>query len=151
MSIVAVGAPTEPQLDVMVRLVARTCLEAERGLRPPDQLRQMMTESAWRRWQQTRPRRGGSPAGPVTAADIATPHLSRLTARRVVASVAVRSDLTRWSGLSVQFEADRRGRWTVTELQLLRHGRHYRRTGHDNAAQRPPPDPRREEVARARH
>lgn len=140
---VAAGAPTDAQLDVMVRWVARTCVEAERGLRPPGQLRQMMTEPAWRRWQATRPP-AGSDAGPVTAADVATPHLSRLTAGRVVASVAVRSELGRWSGLSLQLEADRRGHWTVTELQLLRHGRHYRRTGHDRAGRRP------EEVARAR-
>lgn len=145
----AAGAPTDAQLDVMVRWIARSCLEAERGLRPPGQLRQLMTESAWRRWQLTRPR-GARAAGPVTAADVATPHLSRLTTERVMASVALRPEPGRWSGLSLQLEAARPGHWTITDLQLLRHGRHYRRTGHDRAGPRPLTDRWPEEVARAR-
>lgn len=114
-------------LDALVRLIARTTLEVERGWRPADQLLRFMPPPVWERWQRQRPPGSLDPAGrgPVQDADVGPPRLSRTSASQLFANLAIRTAPGRWAALSLELQVGQ-GRWQVVSLRRLETTRHYR-------------------------
>lgn len=115
---------TDDQLADIARFIARTCLEVERGLRPPQHLQSVMNPHVaglWRRHNSI----GRFAGGPVHDADIGTPHLSRINDTAVLATIITRTEGRRWGALTLKLDA-RRGRWEIAELQRLLAAAHYR-------------------------
>jgi hypothetical protein len=121
-------AATQHQLERYAEFLARTTLEIERNLRPPEALREFMPPAVWARWRQAMPT-GRFDGGPVLKADIGPPHLQRLAPTRAIASVTTRTDRQRWGALTLKLETFE-GRWQATSLQRLLAATHYR-TGAD--------------------
>jgi hypothetical protein len=108
---------TPNQLRAVVYNIARTYLEVERGLRPPDQLSAFLTRAEYRRHRLAeRGRRAAS--RPVRPPDIGRVRIDTATPERVNASVLVRRDEDRWSALLVDLRQTGRG-WRVEKLDRL--------------------------------
>lgn len=131
-------APTDDQLADILRFVARTCLEVERGLRPPEHLEQLMGRAAADRWSRVG-RLGRFRGGPVVDTDLGSPRWSRLTDSCVTATVVTRTEGDRWGALTFRLEAER-GHWRIAELQRLLAAAHYRTTGDRRAPEPAPAD-----------
>ena len=114
--------PTDDQLADILRFVARTCLEVERGLRPPAHLTSLM-DPTQRLIQPGQLGRFGG--GPVQNNHIGQPQISRLTDTHIVATVVTRTDGERWGALTLKLRAHG-GRWRVADLQRLLAVAHYR-------------------------
>ena len=114
--------PSDEQLADIFRFVARTCLEVERGLRPPAHLTSLM-DPAQRVIQAGQLGRFGG--GPVQNNHIGQPQISRLTDTHIVATVVTRTDGDRWGALTLKLRAHG-GRWRVADLQRLLAVAHYR-------------------------
>ena len=129
--------PTDDQLADMLRFVARTCLEVERGLRPPTHLVSLILpgERSLQPGQLGRFR-----AGPVMDDHIGQPQISRLTDTRVVGTVVTRTEGDRWGALSLELHA-LRGRWRVAGLQRLLAAAHYRTPAARTDLDAPAPNP----------
>ena len=114
--------PTDQQLADMLRFVARTCLEVERGLRPPAHLASLLhpAEAALQPGQLGRFR-----AGPVRDDHIGQPQVSRLSDTRAIGTVVTRTEGDRWGALSLELRVSR-GRWRVAGLQRLLAAAQYR-------------------------
>lgn len=113
--------PTDDQLADILRFVARTCLEVERGLRPPAHLRSLMHPT----------QRGSQPAqlgqfrgGPVQDDHIGHPQISRLTDTHVLATVVTRTEGDRWGALTLRLSA-KGGRWHLADLHRLLAATHH--------------------------
>lgn len=121
--------PTRTQLTEMVRFFAKTCVEVERGLRPPEQLTRYMEPDAALAWSRdgTVGRFGG---GPVRDGDVGPAHLSRVADGAVHATVTTRTTSDRWGAVTLHLKAER-GRWMLTELRRVLASRHYL-TGRDH-------------------
>lgn len=108
---------TPNQLRAVLYDIARTYLEVERGLRPPDQFSGFLTHAEYRRHRLAgRGRRAASRA--VRPTDIDKVRLDAATPERVNASVLVRRDDDRWSALLVDLRQTGRG-WRVEKLDRL--------------------------------
>jgi hypothetical protein len=138
-------AATQQQLERYAEFLARTTLEIERNLRPPEALRDFMPPTVWANWRQAMPT-GRFDGGPVHKADIGPPHLQRLSPTRAIASVTTRTDRQRWGALTLKLETFE-GRWQATSLQRLLAAAHYR-TGSDQPVVEIPLEQR---LATARH
>ena len=114
--------PTDDQLADILRFVARTCLEVERGLRPPAHLTSLM-DPTQRLIQPGQLGRFGG--GPVQNNHIGQPQISRLTDTHIVATVVTRTDGERWGALTLKLRTHG-GRWRVADLQRLLAVAHYR-------------------------
>lgn len=114
--------PTDQQFADMLRFIARTCLEVERGLRPPAHLTSLM-DPTQRLIQPGQLGRFGG--GPVQNNHIGQPQISRLTDTHIVATVVTRTDGERWGALTLKLRAHG-GRWRVADLQRLLAVAHYR-------------------------
>lgn len=114
--------PTDDQLADILRFVARTCLEVERGLRPPAHLSSLM-DPAQRSIQPGQLGRFGG--GPVQNDHIGRPQISRLTDTHIVATVVTRTEGHRWGALTLKLRAHG-GRLRVVDLQRLLAVAHYR-------------------------
>jgi hypothetical protein len=114
--------PTDDQLADILRFVARTCLEVERGLRPPTHLTKLMhpEERLLQPGQLGRFR-----GGPVRDDHIGQPQFSRVTDTHIIATVVTRTEGDRWGALSLQL-GPREGRWHIAGLQRLMAATHYR-------------------------
>lgn len=119
--------PTDDQLDDMVRFIARTCLEVERGLRPPGQLTRFLDPATAHSWRRANPI-GRFDAGPVLRRDIAHPQITHVNDDLVRASVTTRTDRRRWGALTFELRRDG-ARWTVANLQRLLAATRYRTGG----------------------
>ncbi len=108
---------TPNQLRAVVYNIARTYLEVERGLRPPDQLSAFLSRGEYRRHRVTgRGQRAAS--RPVRPTDIGKVRLDAAMPDRVHASVLVRRDDDRWSSLLVDLKQTGHG-WRVERLDRL--------------------------------
>lgn len=117
-------APTDDQLCDLVRFLARTCVEVERGLRPPDQLAQFIHPDTLAAWRNTHPI-GRFAGGPLRPGDVGVPHITRIRDDLVRASITTRTDPHRWGALVFELR-QARGRWAVANLQRLLAATHYR-------------------------
>lgn len=117
-------AASDEQLRQLVSYLARTCLEVERGLRPPDHLRGLMPPRARDEWRVDR-HLGRFRAGPVTKNDVGPPMLSRLAADAVVATVTTRTEGDRWGAITLRLRADGH-HWRLADVQRLLASTHYR-------------------------
>jgi hypothetical protein len=114
--------PTDDQLADILRFVARTCLEVERGLRPPAHLRSLMDPA--QRW--TDPGQlGRFRGGPVQDDQIGYPQFSRLTDTHIFATVVTRTEGDRWGALSLRVAA-KGGRWHLADVHRLLAATHDR-------------------------
>lgn len=120
----AAATLTDEQLADIVRFIARTCLEVERGLRPPHHLLRLMdppTALRWRRQELI----GRFDGGPVQRQDIGLPRLSRLSHDHVIGTITTRTQGDRWGALTLRLRSDDR-RWRLAEVQRLLAAGHYR-------------------------
>ncbi len=110
----------EQRLAWLAETIARLYLEAERGLRSPDQLRRFMTLPVY-----VAHRKAGmasfSQGGPVLQEDLGQVRVSMLGERRAFAAIPTREEQQRWGALMLQLEADQQDRWRVVELLRLPH------------------------------
>lgn len=114
--------PTDQQLADMLRFVARTCLEVERGLRPPAHLAPLLHPAE----QFLQPGQlGRFRAGPVRDDHIGQPQVSRLSDTRAIGTVVTRTEGDHWGALSLELRLWR-GRWRVAGLQRLLAAAQYR-------------------------
>jgi len=104
--------------------VAKTCLEIERGLRPPDHLRTFL-HPATAEHRQASLKTGHFRGGPAVRQDIGPPHLSRLSPRHAVVTIVTRTEGRRWGALALQFRIHHI-KWYVTRLERLLAAAHYR-------------------------
>jgi len=115
--------PTQPrpmtpnQLRAVVYKIAKTYLEVERGLRPPDQLAAFLHPAEYRRHRLPRREQSAS-SGTVRPTDIGRVRVDAGAPDRVNASVFVRRDDDRWSALLVDLKQTGGG-WQVTRLDRL--------------------------------
>ncbi len=114
--------PTDAQLADILRFIARTCLEVERGLRPPAHLGSLM-DPTQRCIQPGQLGRFGG--GPVQNNHIGQPQISRLTDTHIVATIVTRTEGDRWGALTLKLRAHG-GRWRVADFQRLLAVAHYR-------------------------
>ncbi|MGI8792490.1 MAG: Rv3235 family protein, partial [Acidimicrobiales bacterium] len=113
------AAPSTGQVEAIVRHIAQTYLEVERGLRPPQHLEPHLTSDAYNRLRR-RPRQSFARGGPVGPRDLGP--ISSTTysdAGRVFASLTAREQDDRWSGLLLQLQRLETGRLVVAELQRV--------------------------------
>ena len=115
---------TDDQLADILRFIARTCLEVERGLRPPGHLLSLMDPAIAHIWAEPG-QIGRFRGGPVQPGQIGNPQISRLTDNHVVATVVTRTEGDRWGALTLRLRAQQ-GRWRVVDLQRLLAVAHYR-------------------------
>jgi hypothetical protein len=108
---------SDEQLAGILRFVARTCLEVERGLRPPAHLRALMDPAIAHAWAQPG-KLGRFRGGPVQAGQIGQPQVSRLTDTHIFATVVTCTEGDRWGAISLELRAQR-GRWRIADLQRL--------------------------------
>ena len=114
--------PTDDELADILRFVARTCLEVERGLRPPAHLTSFMSPVD----RVLQPDQlGRFRGGPVRDGDIGQPQLSRLSDTHIIATVVTRTEGDRWGALSLELRPQE-GRWRIAGLQRLLAAAHYR-------------------------
>lgn len=118
----AARTPTDVQLTDILRFVARTCLEVERGLRPAAHLTSLMDPTQRIIHPGQLGRFGG---GPVQNSHIGQPQISRLTDTHIVATVVTRTEGDRWGALTLKLRAHG-GRWRVADLHRLLAVTHYR-------------------------
>ena len=95
----AAPEPTDQQLRRVAYSIARMFLEIERGLRPPEHIKPVLTQEAY--WGFRRRPRPPRPAisGPVLPTDIRRIHLSRHVRGQVTASMTCREEGDRWGAL----------------------------------------------------
>lgn len=137
--------PTDDQFADMLRFVARTCLEVERGLRPPAHLTSLMAPSQ----RSLQPNQlGRFRGGPVRHDDIGRPQISRLNDAHIVANVVTRTEGERWGALTLELRPQD-GRWRIAGLQRLLAVARYR-TPRATAPLEAPTHDRRAHVAEAR-
>jgi hypothetical protein len=117
--------PTDEQVADILRFIARTCLEVERGLRPPGHLLELMDSDTGLRWSKPG-KLGRFHGGPVQDDQIGEPHLTRLGVGEVVATVVTRTEGDRWGAITLRLQADEAGRWRIADLQRLLARSHYR-------------------------
>ena len=116
--------PTDAELADMLRFIARTCLEVERGLRPPTHLRALMDTALIYEWAEPG-KLGRFRGGPVLDNEIGHPQTSRLNDTNIVATVVTRTEADRWGALTLRLRA-LDGRWRLADLQRLLAAAHYR-------------------------
>jgi hypothetical protein len=117
-----VRIPTDEQLADMLRFVARTCLEVERGLRPAAHLAPLMHPAE----RTLEPGQlGRFDGGPVRDDHIGQPQISRVTDTHIIGTVVTRTEGDRWGALSLELRPCD-GRWRVAGLQRLLAAAHYR-------------------------
>ncbi|WP_052665129.1 hypothetical protein [Nitriliruptor alkaliphilus] len=121
------GAPTDLQLEVIVRHIARLHLEIERGLRDPAQLIRLMSPQAELQWQRTRERGGRLPGGPVRDADLGPVQLRRDHEGLVYAAVTTPTQRGRWGALTLVLHAEGRT-VSIRQAKRLHAGLDYGRT-----------------------
>lgn len=110
--------PMSPQqLRAVVYKIARTYLEVERGLRPPDHLATFLSPDEYRRHRIT-PRAPAGVVRPVRPPDIGRVRIDLATSDRVDARALVRGHEDRWSMLLVDLCRVGRG-WQVEKLDRL--------------------------------
>lgn len=117
---------SDDQVADILQFLARTCLEVERGLRPPDHLASLMDRAAAHRWDQLASL-GRFRGGPVHNDQIGRPQVSRLSDTHIVASVSTRTEGNRWGALTLSLRAHK-GRWRVADVQRLLAATTYRTT-----------------------
>lgn len=113
---------SDDQLADILRFLARTCLEVERGLRPPAHLDSLMSPP--QRWVQ-RDQLGRFDGGPVRDDHVGQPQTSRLTDTHIVGTVLTRTEENRWGALSLELRAQG-GRWRIADIHRLLAAVHYR-------------------------
>jgi len=114
------GAPrqaTDRQLADMVNYLARLCLEVERGLRPPAQIKQYMSPSMALRFDGF-VTLGRFRGGPVQPADVGQAHVARQRDGSVIASVVTRTEGPRWGALSFRLQPQE-GLWRIADARRL--------------------------------
>ena len=121
----AAPIPTDEQVADILRFIARTCLEVERGLRPPGHLLELMDPDTGLRWSKPG-KLGRFHGGPVQDDQIGDPHLTRLGDGEVAATVVTRTEGDRWGAITLRLQADEQGRWRIADLQRLLARSHYR-------------------------
>ena len=121
----AVRIATDEQMADILEFIARTCLEVERGLRPPGHLLELMDPDTGLRWSRSG-KIGRFHGGPVQDDQLGDPHFTRLGDAEVAATVVTRTEGDRWGALTLQMQADEQGRWRIADLQRLRATTHYR-------------------------
>jgi hypothetical protein len=114
--------PTDDQLADILRFVARTCLEVERGLRPHAHLTSLMDPAE--RWLQPG-QLGRFRGGPVRDDHIGQPQIARVNDTHIIGTVVTRTEGHRWGALSLELRP-RDGRWRIAGLQRLLATAHYR-------------------------
>jgi hypothetical protein len=118
--------PSDEQLADILRFIARSCLEVERGLRPPRHLLKLMDPNTGLRWSKTG-KIGRFHGGPVQDDQIGEPHFTRLAdGEAVVATVVTRTEGDRWGAITLRLQADDKRRWRIADLQRLQAATHYR-------------------------
>ncbi len=116
---------TDEQVADILRFIARTCLEVERGLRPPEHLAELMDPNTALRWSRSG-KIGRFHGGPVQDDQVADPHFTRLGDGEVAATVVTRTQGDRWGALTLRLQPDAQGRWRIADLQRLLAASHYR-------------------------
>jgi len=114
------GAPreaTDRQLADMVNYLARLCMEAERGLRPPAQLERYMEPSIALRFDAF-VTLGRFHGGPVQPSDLGQSHVARQPDGSVLASVVTRTEGRRWGALCFRLQPHE-GLWRVADARRL--------------------------------
>ena len=109
--------PTDLQLEAIVRHLAKTHLEIERGVRDPAQLTRLMSPQAEHLWQQTRQRGRPLPGGPVRDADLGPVHLRAQSDGQTLATVTTPTQHGRWGALTFVLQTEGR---TVSIRQAKR-------------------------------
>ncbi|MBW3662693.1 MAG: hypothetical protein KY469_06310 [Actinobacteria bacterium] len=108
---------TDAQLRAVLRQIARTYLEVERGLRPPDHLAAFLIDAEYQRHRK-RPQELVASAGPVMREDIGRIHLERRTAGSITATIVARHYEKRRGALMVGLR-EGSGGWRVSQLTWL--------------------------------
>ena len=109
---------TDRQLADMVNYLARLCLEAERGLRPPSQLERYMEPSIALRFDAF-VTLGRFHGGPVQPSDLGQAHVARQPDGSVLASVVTRTEGRRWGALCFRLQPRKQGLWRVADARRL--------------------------------
>lgn len=115
------GAPreaTDRQLADMINYLARLCLEAERGLRPPSQLERYMDPSIALRFDAF-VTLGRFHGGPVQPSDLGQAHVARQPDGSVLASIVTRTEGRRWGALCFRLQPREQGLWRVADARRL--------------------------------
>lgn len=107
-------------LRVLVLRLARVYLEVERGLRSPDQLRNLLTPHEYRR-HRVKPRYNHFPKeGPVVPRDIRGLHLDTSVPGKLSATVTTREHGDRWGELVLHFRRNGDDRtWKADKIERL--------------------------------
>ena len=130
------AGPTDRQVGDIIRFLARTCLEVERGLRRGGHLHRLLDPAVADQWHRRR-MLGRYPGGPVLDSDLGSVRWSRYGGR-IVATATTRTNPDRWGSLTLQLDRRDDGRWQLTDLQRLLTATRYN-TRHENPL--PPPEP----------
>lgn len=109
---------TDRQLADMVNFLARLCLEAERGLRPPSQLERFMDPSIALRFDAF-VTLGRFHGGPVQPSDLGQAHVARQPDGSVLASIVTRTEERRWGALCFRLQPREQGLWRVADARRL--------------------------------
>ena len=111
--------PTDRQVRADVYKITRAYLEVERGLRPPEHLRDYLTPTEYRR-HRTRPSNPRTRTGePVLPTDVGRIHLDRHLPGQITANVSTREAGETWGALVLHFVRDDTGRWSIDQLERL--------------------------------
>jgi hypothetical protein len=111
--------PTDRQLRAAIYRIARTYLEIERGLRPPEHLESVLTPAEYRRHRHTpspaRTRTGDA----VLPTDIGHIHLDRHLPGQITATLPTRETGQHWGALVLHLARRHTGRWRIDQLERL--------------------------------
>lgn len=121
------AAPTDLQLEAIVRHLARLHLEIERGVRDPAHLSRLMSPQAELQWQRTRERGGRLPGGPARDADLGAAQLRRDHDGLVYATITTPTEQGRWGALTFVLHAEGRT-VSIRQAKRLHAGLDYGRT-----------------------
>ena len=133
----AAPEPTDQQLRRVAYSIARVFLEIERGLRPPEHIKPVLTQPAYRRFRRVpRPPRPAI-SGPVLPTDIRGIHLSRHLPGQVTASMTCRESDDRWGALVLHLRAPSQPGETWKADQLERVVNRRRDLGRDPEVEEP--------------
>ena len=134
----AASEPTDQQLRRLAYSIARMFLEIERGLRPPEHIKPVLTQPAYRRFRRVpRPPRPAI-SGPVLPTDIRGIHVSRHLSGQVTASMTCRESDDRWGALVLHLRAPSPPGETWKADQLERVVNRRRDLGRDPEVEDPP-------------
>ena len=122
----AAPEPTDQQLRRAAYSIARMFMEIERGLRPPEHIKRLLTKPAYRRFRRVPLPPRPAISGPVLPTDIRGIHVSRHLPGQVTASMTCREQDDRWGAIVLHLRAPRQPgeTWKADQLERVVNSRH---------------------------